>query len=113
MHRKRTYRHEQLVHIRGRLSRCLHEHNACLVHIRLRVLALHLPLDAQIRLVPRQRYHDVRVTLPLQLLDPRLRPLKRLLSGEARNATSDRVAGSRAEQSAASADRYSGIPTEH
>lgn len=75
----RTYCHKELVHIGGRLGRCLHKHDARLIHIRLRVLALHLPLDAQICLIAGQGYYNVRVALPLQLLDPRLRPLERLL----------------------------------
>mmetsp|Transcript_25172 Transcript_25172/g.81414 ORF Transcript_25172/g.81414 Transcript_25172/m.81414 type:complete len:265 (-) Transcript_25172:9-803(-) len=72
------YRDEQLVHVGGRLRTRLHEEDAVVACIRLGLLWLHLALRAQVRLVAGQRNHNVRVTLPLQLLNPLLRALKRV-----------------------------------
>mmetsp|Transcript_31517 Transcript_31517/g.93641 ORF Transcript_31517/g.93641 Transcript_31517/m.93641 type:complete len:254 (-) Transcript_31517:50-811(-) len=71
-------RDKELVHVGRRLRARLHEEDAVVARIRLRLLRLHLALGRQVRLVARKRNHDVWVALPLQLLHPLLPALERV-----------------------------------
>ena len=74
-----TYGQEYLIHIHGCLGRGLHEEEAVILGIGLRLLVLDHPFVGQVGLVAGQRDHDVRRRLTLQFLHPRLGARKRVL----------------------------------
>mmetsp|Transcript_39499 Transcript_39499/g.66322 ORF Transcript_39499/g.66322 Transcript_39499/m.66322 type:complete len:226 (-) Transcript_39499:310-987(-) len=73
---------EQLVHIHRRLGGGFHKEEAVLVRVSLRLLGGHLPLFLLVSLVARQRHHQARVALPLQLPHPALRAVEGLHRGQ-------------------------------
>mmetsp|Transcript_20875 Transcript_20875/g.33813 ORF Transcript_20875/g.33813 Transcript_20875/m.33813 type:complete len:234 (+) Transcript_20875:344-1045(+) len=71
---------KQVVDIRRRFGRRLHEEESILFGIRGRLLCLHLALLSKIRLVACQRHHQAGVALPLQLAHPALGACERALA---------------------------------
>eukprot|EP00322_Chrysochromulina_rotalis_P020736 CAMPEP_0115845666 /NCGR_PEP_ID=MMETSP0287-20121206/9472_1 /TAXON_ID=412157 /ORGANISM="Chrysochromulina rotalis, Strain UIO044" /LENGTH=180 /DNA_ID=CAMNT_0003299451 /DNA_START=552 /DNA_END=1094 /DNA_ORIENTATION=+ len=69
---------EEFVDVRGRLCTRLHEEDAVVACIRLRLLWLYFALRVEVGLVAGQRDNNVRVALPLKLLHPLLGTLKRV-----------------------------------
>lgn len=77
--------HKEASHVERRLGRGLEKDDVVLLRVLLSLLRLHFPLAFHIRLVAGQRYYYVGISAALQLLNPRLGSVERVLHNWDRN----------------------------